>query len=101
MKKDITKKIDGFLEEEVRVNTYLNPEELYKDHRPIQFMRWWGNYRPGDRINVNFFDDSIELFGTNSEGQFAGSKYSKELVIDDPDAMEEFKSAEGYIWDFC
>ena len=72
----------------------------YEGHRPIQFMKWWGNYRPGDRVNVNFMDDGIELFGTNSEGQFAGSKYQKEMYIDDPTEMDYFKGSEGDIWNF-
>ena len=72
----------------------------YKGHRPIQIMKFWGNYRPGDRLNVNFMEDGIEIFGTNSEGQFAGSKAEKEMFIDDPMEMDEFKSAEGNIWNF-
>jgi len=70
--------------------------ETIEGMRPIQFMNWWGNFRPGDRVDVMFGEDYISLAGTNAEGNFAGAK--KELDIEDPTEMDEFRSAEGRIW---
>ena len=97
MGKSVVDKIEAFLSETVAVG---NSPEKYRGHRPIQIMKWWGDYRPGDRLNVDFADDSISIFGTNSEGQFAGSKAEKEKYIDDPAEMDSFKQAEGDIWNF-
>ena len=66
--------------------------------RPIQFMTWWGDFRPGDRVDVMFGEDYISLAGTNAEGHFAGVK--KELDLEDPADMDEFKSSEGRVWNF-
>jgi hypothetical protein len=66
--------------------------------RPIQFMKWWGDFRPGDRVDVDFGEDYITLAGTNAEGNFAGVK--KELDMDDDADMMDFISAEGNIWNF-
>jgi len=96
----VTDKIDKLLNEVDFANDFPRNPEKYTGHRPIQFMKFWQNYRPGDRVNVNFLDDGIELFGTNAEGQFAGSKAEKELYIDDPMEVDDFKSAEGDIWNF-
>jgi hypothetical protein len=93
----IEDKIDKLLSETVAVG---NSKEKYMGHRPIQIMRFWKNYRPGDRLNVNFGEDGIEIFGTNSEGQFAGSKAEKEMYIDLPVDMDDFRRAEGDIWNF-
>lgn len=96
----VTDKIEKFLKETVYANDFPRHPEKYTGHRPIQFMKWFQNYRPGDRVNVNFLDDSIEIFGTNAEGQFAGSKAEKEMFIDDPMEVDDFKSSEGDIWNF-
>lgn len=96
----VTDKIDKFLKESDFAADFPQNVSKYKGHRPIQFMKWFGNYRPGDRINVNFGEDFIEMFGTNSEGQFAGAKAEKEMVIEDPDEMDMFKGSEGDIWNF-
>lgn len=96
----VVDKIDKFLDETVSAVDFPLNTSKYKGHRPIQIMKFWGQYRPGDRLNVNFLDDGIEIFGTNAEGQFAGSKAEKEMFIDDPMEMDEFKSAEGNIWNF-
>ena len=45
-----------------------------------------------------FGEDYISFAGTNSEGSFAGVK--KEMELEDPDEMDNFKSAEGRIWNF-
>ena len=102
MKKDITDKIDGFLNETITANDFPSPDShnKYQGHRPIQFMKFWQNYRPGDRVNVNFLDDGIEIFGTNAEGQFAGSKAEKEYFIEEPTEIDYFKSAEGDLWNY-
>lgn len=97
---EILKKLDKFLSETVFAADFPKHADKYEGHRPIQFMRFWMNYRPGDRINVNFMEDGIELFGTNSEGQFAGSKLEKEYFISDPEEMDAFKMGEGEIWNF-
>lgn len=69
-----------------------------KGMRPIQFMQWWGDFRPGDRVDVMFGEDYIGLAGTNAEGHFSGVK--KEMDIDDPDEMMAFRNMEGRIWNF-
>lgn len=74
------------------------PKEDYKGIRPIQFMKWWGDFRPGDRGDVEFDEEFIGIVGTNAEGNFAGVK--KEMSIDDPEEMDEFKNSEGDIWNF-
>lgn len=66
--------------------------------RPIQFMKWWGEFRPGDRVDVDFGEDYIALAGTNAEGHFAGVK--KDLDIEDPMEMDAFIASEGDIWNF-
>ncbi len=96
----VVDKIDRLLSEVDAAVDFPANTAKYKGHRPIQIMKFWSNYRPGDRLNVNFMEDGIEIFGTNSEGQFAGSKAEKEMFIDDPMEMDSFKSAEGDIWNF-
>jgi len=93
----IEDKIGSFLDETTAVGRHSSN---FVGHRPIQIMKWWNNYRPGDRLNVDFSEDSISIFGTNSEGQFAGSKAEKEMFIDDPAEMDAFKDASGDIWNF-
>jgi hypothetical protein len=93
---EILKKLDMFLDDDVSESRVVGRE--VKGMRPIQFMRFWGDFRPGDRVDVLFAEDFISLAGTNAEGHFAGIK--KELDIDSPDEMEEFKGAEGKIWNF-
>jgi hypothetical protein len=99
-KMSVTDKIERFLKETVYAADFPQNTSKYTGQRPIQFMKFWANYRPGDRINVNFLDDAIEMFGTNAEGQFAGSKAEKEFEILDPEEMDTFKSSEGDIWNF-
>lgn len=89
---EILKKLDVFIQES-RVKG-----ETIEGTRPIQFMQWWGDFRPGDRMDVMFDEEFISIAGTNAEGNFAGIK--KEAMIEDPTEMEEFKSAEGRIWNF-
>lgn len=93
-------KINKFLKESDFAAKFPQNTSKYKGHRPVQFMKWWENYRPGDRVNINFGEEGIEIFGTNSEGQFAGSKAEKEFYIEDPEEMDMFKSSEGDIWNF-
>lgn len=100
MKKSVVDKIDSILSEVDSAVDYPMNLEKYKGHRPIQIMKFWQNYRPGDRLNVNFLDDGIEIFGCNAEGQFAGAKAEKDLFITDPAEMDAFKSSEGDIWNF-
>lgn len=96
--------IDRFLNETVTANDfpkdmqYPLQQNKYTGEKAIQFMRWWGAFRPGDRVNVTFDDDTIYLYGTNSEGQFAGIK--KEMLLDNMDDIEAFKQDEGYYWNF-
>ena len=89
---DIEKRLDIFLQESRVKGAKID------GMRPIQFMTWWGDFRPGDRVDVMFDEDYISLAGTNAEGHFAGVK--KELDIEDPEEMDQFKSAEGRIWNF-
>lgn len=98
-KKGVVTKIDSFLAETVVVGDGRVASN-FVGHRPIQIMKWWANYRPGDRLNVNFNEDGIEIFGTNAEGNFAGAKAEKEMFIDDPAEMEAFKKSMGDIWNF-
>ena len=88
---ELLKKIDMFTESRVK------GEEIV-GMRPIQFMKWWGDFRPGDRVDIMFDEEYIALAGTNAEGHFAGIK--KELDISDPAEMDEFRNAEGNIWNF-
>lgn len=66
--------------------------------RPVQFMTWWGDFRPGDRVDIMFGEDYINIAGTNAEGNFAGVK--KEMEIDNADEMQEFIGSEGRVWNF-
>ena len=91
---EILKKIDMFLTSESRV-----AGEEANGMRPIQFMKWWNGFRPGDRVDAFFDDDVISLAGCNAEGHFAGIK--KEFDIEDSEEMEEFRGSEGNIWNFC
>ena len=100
MKRSVVEKIDSILSEVDTAVDFPKNMEKYKGHRPIQFMKFWQNYRPGDRMNVNFLDDGIEIFGPNAEGQFAGAKAEKDLFITDPMEIDNFKSSEGDIWNF-
>jgi hypothetical protein len=97
---EILKKLDIFTTEAsvYSVGYPKYSKDRYDGVRPIQFLNWWGNFRPGDRVDVLFAEDYISFAGTNAEGQFAGVK--KELEIDNPDEMDEFKSSEGKIWNF-
>ncbi len=95
---EILDKIDMFCSEVIAVNDYPANPSKYEGMRPIQFMNWWGDFRPGDRVDVMFGEDYISFAGTNAEGHFAGIK--KEGEIDNAEDMAEFKSAEGRIWNF-
>jgi len=92
MLEEILKKLDIFIQES-RVKG-----EKVEGVRPIQFMKWWGDFRPGDRVDVMFDEDYISLAGTNAEGNFAGVK--KEMEIETPEDMEMFKDGEGDLWNF-
>lgn len=95
MGEELLKKLDMFIDDVSESRVF---GEEPNGMRPIQFMRYWGEFRPGDRVDVMFDEDFISLAGTNAEGNFAGIK--KELDIENPDEMEEFKNAEGKIWNF-
>jgi hypothetical protein len=97
---ELLKKIDMFVDEAsvYSVGFPNSPKGEYKGVRPIQFMKWWGDFRPGDRVDVMFDEDYISLAGTNAEGSFAGVK--KEMEIETPEDMEMFKDAEGDLWNF-
>ena len=75
---ELLKKLDMFLDDDVSESRVVGAE--VKGMRPIQFMKWWGDFRPGDRVDVMFAEDYIALAGTNAEGHFAGVK--KELDIE-------------------
>jgi hypothetical protein len=89
---EILKKIDMFVSESRVKGAKI------EGMRPIQFMNWWGKFRPGDRVDAYFGEDYINFGGTNAEGHFAGVK--KEDYLDDETDIEEFKSSEGRIWNF-
>lgn len=91
-------KIDRFLNESDFAADFPSNTSKYMGRRPIQFMKWWKNFRPGDRMDVMFSEDVIEIKGTNAEGQFAGVK--KGYMITDPMELETFKGSEGDIWNF-
>ncbi len=101
---EILKKLDMFIDGDASEASVYNvghpnqPTETWKGVRPIQFLHWWGDFRPGDRVDVMFAEDFIQLAGTNAEGYFAGIKKEAEIV--DPMEMEEFKGAEGTLWNF-
>jgi len=97
-KMTVVNKIESFLNESDFAAKFPQNTSKYKSVRPIQFMQWWGDFRPGDRMDVYFTEDLISIVGTNSEGQFAGIK--KELEITDPAEIDEFKSSEGRLWNF-
>lgn len=90
---NLLEKLDLFTE--TRVGSKGTPVD---GTRPIQFMKWFGDFRPGDRMDVYFGEDYISIAGTNAEGNFAGVK--KEMEIDDPMEVEDFVSSEGDVWNF-
>ena len=100
MGNEILKKIDMFVDEASVYSTGHpnSPKSEWDGVRAIQFMNWWKNFRPGDRVDVMFGEDYVSFGGTNAEGHFAGVK--KESYIDDPKEMDEFKGSEGRIWNF-
>lgn len=91
---EILKKLDMFSSDPIS-ETRMYGEKL-KGMLPIQFMKFWNGFRPGDRVDVMFGEDYISLAGTNAEGHFAGVK--KELNIENEKEMEEFKNMERDIW---
>jgi len=91
---ELLKKLDMFSE---TVAVGDDPQK-FDGARAIQFLNWWGDFRPGDRVDVMFGEDYISLAGTNAEGHFAGVK--KALDIDDEDGVAEFKNGEGKFWNF-
>jgi hypothetical protein len=93
---EILDKIELFTET-IAANKYPDNPSKYEGMRPIQFMTWWGDFRPGDRVDVMFGEDYISFAGTNAEGHFAGIK--KEADIEG-DEVDMFKSAEGRVWNF-
>lgn len=93
---DITEKLDLFTETRVGPKGVGVPAS--SGTRPIQFMKWFGDFRPGDRMDVFFGEDYISIAGTNAEGYFAGVK--KEMEIDDPMEVNNFIGSEGDIWNF-
>jgi len=97
MGEELLKKLDMFIDEDNISEFKVGTGEV-KGMRPIQFMKYWNDFRPGDRVDVFFGEDYISLAGTNAEGHFAGIK--KELDLEKSDEMEEFKDAEGNIWNF-
>ena len=96
---DILKRIDMFVDEAsvYSVGHPDYPKSEWDGVRPIQFINWWGDFRPGDRVEAMFDEDYISLAGTNSEGHFAGIK--KEMELEGEEA-EEFKNLEGRYWNF-
>lgn len=97
MGEELLRKLDMFLDDKNTSESRVYREEA-TGMRPIQFLRWWGDFRPGDRVDVMFGEEFISLAGTNAEGHFAGVK--KEMDIEDEKEMKEFKEAEGNIWSF-
>jgi len=97
---ELLKKIEMFVDESSVYSTgHPNfPKDQYEGVRPIQFINWWGDFRPGDRVDVMFGEDYVSFAGTNAEGHFAGIK--KEVELDNPDEIMEFKNAEGRLWNF-
>lgn len=97
---EILKKIDMMISDSSVYNVgHPNfPKNQYEGVRPIQFMRFWGDFRPGDRVDVMFGEDYISFAGSNAEGHFAG--INKESEIDNEEEMDQFKNAEGRIWNF-
>jgi len=89
---ELLKKLDMFVSE-----TYVKGD-MVDGTRPIQFLNWWGDFRPGDRVEALFGDDYISLAGTNAEGHFAGVK--KEMELEDSDEIDEFKAGQGQVWNF-
>lgn len=97
MGEELLRKLDMFLDDKNTSESRVYREEA-TGMRPIQFMKWWGDFRPGDRVDVMFGEEFISLAGTNAEGHFAGVK--KEMDIEDPKEMDQFKGSEGDIWNF-
>lgn len=104
MGKEILNKLDSFINETITVNDfpkqqqYNLQQEKYSGEKVIQFLRFWEIFRPGDTVNVSFEDDSIYLYAASKGGNFAGIE--KEMVLDDPNDMMMFKTAEGRDWNF-
>jgi hypothetical protein len=86
---DLMKKLDLF--------TSINEEEV--GTRPIQFMKFWNGFRPGDRCDVEMGEDYVSIVGTNANGSFAGVK--KEFDLEDETDVQDFKSLERDVWDYC
>lgn len=96
-------KIDKFLNEVHTAKKYPYNTDKYTGERAIQFLKWWNysdiiGFVPGDSVRAIFGEEEIELVGAPGGGHFAGA--DKVIVIDDPDEMDSFKSAEGNIWMF-
>ena len=66
--------------------------------RPIQFMKFYKDFRPGDRADVIINDMYISIVGSDAQGNFAGVK--KSVSFDDNMEMDEFKNSRRDIWDF-
>ena len=96
---EILKKLDMFTTEAsvYSVGNPRHPKGSYEGVRPIQFINFWKNFRPGDRVDVMFGEDYISLAGTNAEGHFAGIKKEDDI---EGEEMDEFKGFEGRIWNF-
>lgn len=80
-----------------KINTFLNEDEV--GTKPIQFLKWWNDFRPGDRCDVQFGNDYTTIVGTNANGNFTG--VTKEVELDNKKDMEKFKSLERDVWDYC
>ena len=93
---EILKKLDIFLDNDVSESRVVDKE--VKGMRPIQFMRFWKDFRPGDRCDVEITNDYINIVGTNANGNFSG--ISKEFTIEDENEIEEFKNIRRKIWNF-
>lgn len=93
MDKDIVKKMELFTE-----TVGINDPNMFKGFRPIQFIQFWNEFRPGDRVDVLFGDDFISFDKAGAGGYFAGIE--KEDVIEDPEEIEMFIAKQGQVWIF-
>jgi len=90
---DLIKKMELFTE-----TRGVNDPNQYSGFRPIQFIQFWNEFRPGDRVDVLFGDGFITMDKAGAGGYFAGVE--KEYDIEDPDEVDAFISMEGQVWNF-
>lgn len=97
--KDLTEKINELLQETHSAYNYNDPRgaDKFTGYRPIQFRKWWMNFKPGDRCDVRFGINGVNIKHAAAGGYFSGIKKEADFYDEDADI---FKSLEGDAWQF-